>query len=64
MRHYSHIARDRMQKTSSWAPAEFECGQALDKEAEKELHAIIGGGAISRRLAELSHELVNDEFKN
>lgn len=56
MRHYSHLARERMQKTGS-APMEFDCSNALDKEAQQELHAAIGGGSFSRRLGDIAQRL-------
>jgi len=64
MRHYSHLARDRMQKTGNGLPMEFECSSALDKEAERELHAAIGGGAFSRRLSDFTQGLVIEEQEN
>ena len=61
MRHYSHLARDRMQRATAQVPLEFGGGEALDQAAQKELHAAIGGGPFTRRLADFSQGLVFED---
>ncbi|MCL1951110.1 MAG: hypothetical protein FWF59_15425 [Turicibacter sp.] len=64
MRHYSHIAQGRMKQPTSGMPMEFECSDTLDSDPKKELHAVIGGGAFTKRLAEISLGLLAGEHEN